>query len=82
MSEPFCYVAHKDGFWAGVISPSIGNRELAKFFREFASAGFTITPCGSREEYSAFLDTKGMWHDSPEYCAKHPQLKAMPEAKP
>ena len=71
MADPFCYVAHKNGYWAGIISPAIGKHELTKFFHEFGSGGFTITPFATREEYSRFLDTVKGWSKSPEWQAKH-----------
>lgn len=70
MSTPWAYIAHKDGYWAGVCSPEIGKRELTKFLGEFAADGFSIQTVMSREEYKTVLDGMNHWHDSPEYRAK------------
>lgn len=56
MSEPWAYVAHKDGVTRGVCTPAVGKRDLKKFLADFASDGYTLTPVYNREEYLKFLD--------------------------
>lgn len=68
MTKPFCYVAHKDGYWAGVTCP---NEDSGKFLAEFIDDGFSITTCATREEYDTLLGGMQDWHKSPDYKAKH-----------
>jgi hypothetical protein len=56
MSEPFAYVAHKDGKFGGVCATTISKKELKKFMGEFAADGFTLQPMATREEYLAFIE--------------------------
>ena len=71
MQMAWAFVAHKDGYWAGVCSPAVGKRELKKFTGDFVAAGFSITVVNSRDEYNDMLGKLKFWHDSPEYKAKH-----------
>lgn len=68
MTKPFCYVAHKNGYWAGVTCP---NEDSGKFLAEFIDDGFSITTCATREEYDTLLGGMQDWHKSPDYKAKH-----------
>lgn len=61
MSEPWAYVAHKDGKMGGVCSTSI-KPSLKEFLGEFAADGFTLHPVFSREEYLKFIDGMPAWH--------------------
>lgn len=61
MSEPWAYVAHKDGKMGGVCATSIRKPELKKFLGEFAADGFTLTPIFNREEYLAFIKDMPAW---------------------
>ena len=79
MSEPWAYIAHKNGYWAGIASPEMGKKELRKFLGEFAADGFAITTVINREEYDAFMSTLQHWHKSPEYQAKRKPVPAHPD---
>lgn len=82
----WAYIAHKDGYWAGLHSARAIDREfnkaeksdLAKFIARFVADGFSITTVESREEYNWVLETMKGWHESPEYIAKHQPKKAAP----
>lgn len=62
MSEPWAYVAHKDGKMGGVCATAIDKRSLKEFLGEFAEGGFTLHPVFSREEYLAFIKDMPAWH--------------------
>lgn len=74
MSDVWAYVAHKNGYWAGVCSPAVGKRELKEFLAEFAAEGFTLTPVFDRAEYNVLLDTMQEWSHSPEW--QHARCRA------
>ena len=67
MSDVWAYIAHKDGYWAGVCCP---GKETADFLAEFVADGFAISTVFSREEYETLLDSMQDWHKSPEWLAK------------
>ncbi|HVR57583.1 MAG TPA: hypothetical protein VMT72_12235 [Pseudolabrys sp.] len=67
----WAFIAHKDGYWAGVCSGDLPKRELKRFLGDFAANGFSISTVNSREEYNAFLAPLKFWHDSPEWKMKH-----------
>ena len=62
MSEPWAYVAHKDGKMGGVCATSISKASLKQFMGEFAADGFTLQPMANREEYLAFIKNMPTWH--------------------
>lgn len=80
--KPFAFIAHKDGYWAGVCSPEIPKRELQKFLGDFAASGFSIMTVDDRDSYNRQLETLKFWHDSPEYLAKHPRAVGDPARAP
>ena len=59
--KPWAFIAHKDGYWAGVASAELPKRGLQKFLGDFAADGFSIMPVNSREEYDAALKTMKHW---------------------
>lgn len=61
MTAPFAFVAHRDGCFAGVVSPDVDPDDLRQSLADFATAGCTITPVASREEYRAMVDAMPMW---------------------
>jgi hypothetical protein len=65
----WAFVAHKDGYWAGVCSPKVGKAELRKFLGDFAAAGFSITSVDNREEYVNLIGGMGCWHQRPAVAA-------------
>jgi hypothetical protein len=65
MTDPFAYVAHKDGKWGGVCSIFAGRASVKEFLAEFAADGFTLQPVYSREEYVSLLDSLRPWHSDP-----------------
>lgn len=67
---PWAYIAHKNGYWAGVASAELGRKELRKFLGDFVVDGFAITTVYSRDEYKRLISGLGFWRDSPEYKAK------------
>lgn len=67
MSEPFAYICHKDNHWAGVTSPAVGKKDLAKFLGEFAADGFSILTVKTREEYERVIGGMKMWRDHPDF---------------
>lgn len=64
-TDTWAWVAHKDGKWAGCISPACGRKDVAKFCGGFIADGFTITAVNSREEYEALTKPMGVWHPEP-----------------
>lgn len=62
MSEPWAYVAHKDGKMGGVCATTINKKSLQQFLAEFAGDGFTLQPMSNREEYLAFIKDMPAWH--------------------
>lgn len=72
-AEPFGYVAHKNGYWAGVTCPGKG---AGKFIASYINDGFTITTVQTREEYKALLDMLDHWHNSSEWKAEHAKKAA------
>lgn len=73
MSAVWAYVAHKDGYWAGVASSELQG--IGSWIGKFIKAGFTVSSVKDRDEYDATLKDLKPWHDSPEYKAKHPPKK-------
>ena len=59
--EPWAFIAHKDGRWAGVAVGNLPKRDLKKFLGDFAADGFAIDTVFSREEYDAKLKTLKCW---------------------
>ena len=53
--EPWAFIAHRDGRWAGVAAANMPKRDLRKFLGDFASDGFAILTVNSRDEYNAAL---------------------------
>lgn len=51
MENTFCFVAEKDGRWAGVV---VANNEhlVRDFYRDFA--GFEIKPFATRDDWDAY----------------------------
>ena len=62
---PWAYIAHKDGYFAGVASPSLPAKDLRDFLAEFAADGFSIMTVTSREEYEAALASMKPWGKRP-----------------
>ena len=75
MSEqtPWCYIAHKDGAWAGLIAGDSPKKDLRKFLGDFAADGFAIMPVSSREEYTEVLKTMKMWRPIKQHEATRDQ---------
>lgn len=73
MSEPWAYIAHKDGYWGGWHSARLLNREfnkaekraLAKFIAGFVKDGFSIITVESREEYDRVIGGMRSWSQRP-----------------
>lgn len=51
MSEPWGFIAHKDGYWGGAVSATAPSKELGEFLSEFVKDGYAIQTVYSREEY-------------------------------
>lgn len=68
MSEttPWAFIAHKDGYWAGVASSTLPKKDLREFLGDFAADGFSIMTVYSRDEYNAAFGTFKYWHERPE----------------
>ena len=71
----WAFIAHKGGYWAGVISAEVPKSDLKRFLGDFGVDGFDITTVHSREEYLAKIKELKFWHDSPEWIAKHGKKK-------
>jgi hypothetical protein len=67
--EPWAFIAHKNGYWAGLCAAD-GTKEAAKFVSDFVAGGFSITTVYSREEFNAILKPMEMWSKSPERKGK------------
>ena len=63
--KPWAFIAHKDGYWAGVGSATMPKRDLRKFIGDFVTDGFSITTVYSREEYQRTLAGLKFWRDRP-----------------
>ncbi len=61
--EPWAFIAHKDGCWAGVAAANMPKRDLRKFLGDFAADGFAILTVNSRDEYNAALAKMKFWRD-------------------
>lgn len=61
-TEAWAFIAHKDGYWAGVASASLSKKSLRQFLGDFAAEGFTITTVHDREEYNAVIGKLKQWH--------------------
>lgn len=61
--EPWAFIAHKDGYWAGVAAADMPKKDLRKFLGDFAAAGFAIMTVHSRPEYNAALASLKWWHE-------------------
>lgn len=62
MSEPWAFVAHKNGKWLGAAAADAGIDLIKEFYTD--QAGNTITPVYSRDEFNTFvksLDIPGGW---------------------
>ena len=68
-AKPWAYVAHKDGYWAGVSCAE--GETLAAFVADFIRDGFTVEPVVSREAYLDMTAKMQPWTKSPAYKAKH-----------
>jgi len=75
---PFVYVAHKDGYWAGVCGE---GEHAGGFIVSFVEEGFSVTTCNSREAYMALMGALEHWHKSPEWQAKQARKKASGQLK-
>jgi phage FluMu gp28-like protein len=58
MSEPWAYIAHKDGMLGGMIAGDADKKNLKNFLGDFAADGFSIQTVSSRPEYLAFIKDK------------------------
>ena len=76
------YIAHKNGYWAGLAAGEMRQSDLRKFLGEFAANGFTITPVHSREEFDAELAKLRPWRESPEWKAAHESAPPKEEPLP
>ena len=65
MSKPWAYVAHKDGYWAGLVSASMPRKDLIRCIGEWVADGLTITTAHSRDEFLALLATLRPWDERP-----------------
>lgn len=65
MGEVWSYICHKDGHWAGLVSPEVGKKELARFLGQFAAEGFSISSVASRDEFDAKMATLKPWSKHP-----------------
>lgn len=74
---PWAFVAHKDGFWAGLASARLPRHDLTKFLGEFASEGFTISTVHDRAEYDALLLTLQPWPERPRSRKRDARQTAM-----
>lgn len=61
----WAFIAHKDGYWAGIASATLPKRELRKFLGDFAAEGFSITTVEDRAEYERLIAPMGYWGDRP-----------------
>lgn len=77
MSEPlsdvrlkgtWCYLAHKDGYWAGVSAPDLSD--IGRWISSYIKDGFTVTSLSSREEYLETIRSMKSWHEHPDYKPK------------
>lgn len=59
--EPWAFIAHKDGRWAGVAAANMPKKDLRKFLGDFAADGFEIMTVKSRDEYNAALAKLRTW---------------------
>ena len=59
--EPWAFIAHKNGRWAGVAAGNLPKRDLKKFLGDFAGDGFGIITVFSRDEYNAQLQKMVAW---------------------
>lgn len=75
--EPWAYIAHKDGKWAGVAAANLPRKDLSKFLGGFAAEGFAITTVYSRDEYNAVLKPMGMWRRPKPAKTSAPDLFAL-----
>jgi hypothetical protein len=67
----WAFIAHKDGYWAGVCTAQMAKRDLRKFLGDFAAEGFSIMSVNDRDEYNKALSELKFWHESPEWKMKH-----------
>lgn len=61
MSEPWAYIAHKDGKIGGMIAGDAGKKNLKEFLGDFAADGFALQTVNSRAEYLAFIEGKDFY---------------------
>lgn len=61
----WAYIAHKDGYWAGIISATVPKKDLSKFLGDFAGDGFSILTVNNRDEYNAALAGMQVWSKRP-----------------
>ena len=59
--EPWAFIAHKDGQWAGVAAANMDRKDLRKFLGDFAAEGFALMTVYNRDEYEAVLKAMDMW---------------------
>lgn len=68
-NEVWAYIAHKNGYWAGVAAPDLNDigRWVGKFIRD----GFSVSSVKNRDEYNVMLNELKPWHEFDEWKAKH-----------
>jgi hypothetical protein len=59
--QPWAYIAHKDGKWAGVAAANMPAKDLRKFLGDFAADGFAIMTVFDRNEYERAIRSMEMW---------------------
>lgn len=67
----WAYIAHKDHYWAALLSASLPKKDLAKELAGLIADDFAIISVNSREEYDRVMASMKPWTESPEYLAKH-----------
>lgn len=66
MSEPWAFIGHRDGYWAGVASATMPPKDLKKFVGEMVADGMSITTVYSRDEYNKVLGGMKSWSHRPD----------------
>jgi hypothetical protein len=61
MKEIYAYVAHSDGYLAGMVAGGIDKKFVAKSVSKFIRAGCSIKPCSSEEEYMRVVKELKPW---------------------
>ncbi len=68
LKKTWCYLAHKDGHWAGVSAPDL--KGIGSWIAGYIKDGFTVSSLGSREEYLEAINAMKSWHEHPDYKTK------------